>query len=249
MADWKIVTLIQKPIIGDNKFRFIIAEVLILAQTKEEKTEYMRNYRKQRRDYFKQNHRCIRCGNKDERTLNGKTVCQSCTDKEKMYRMNKAAGIIVEKPKISQEERKKHCRKVQREYMREKRTWRKQHHMCTECGRTDALTLAGHSRCTDCFEKSRIYHGYKGCYDFAKPKKKEEYSCTKDERKERPDKGLCYLCGKPVRIDPKTGSPNRVCEDHYNKSLISLIKANEAYKAIHNGMKKSQVHWALEHGA
>ena len=81
-----------------------------------------------------------------------------------------------------------------------------------------------------------------------KTKKKEEYSCTRDERKDRPSKGFCYLCGKPVRIDPKTGRGNKVCEDHYNKNLLSLEKANQAYKAKHNGMKWSQVHWALEHG-
>lgn len=208
----------------------------------------MRNYHKERRDYFKRNHRCVRCGNKDERTLSGKTVCQSCMDREKIYRVNKATGIVTEKARISEAERIEHRNKVQREYMRKKREWRKQHHVCTECGATDALTLAGHARCTDCFEKLRIYQGYKGCYDFAKPKKKEEYSCTRDGRKDRPNKGLCYLCGNPVRIDPQTGRPNRVCEDHYNKNLTSLKIANEAYKAKHNGMKWNQVHWALEHG-
>ena len=219
-----------------------------MAQTKEQKAEYMRKYHKHRREYFKKNHRCVSCGKKDERTLIGKTQCQSCYNKEKEYLARKAAGIKIEKPKISDEERKAHRRQVQREYMREKRAWRKQHHVCTECGAQDALTMAGHSKCTDCFEKRRKYYGYKGCYDFAKPKKKIEYLCTKEERRERPDKGLCWLCGKPVRIDPITGKPNKVCESCYNKSLINLRKATVAYKEKHNGMNWNQVHWALEHG-
>lgn len=44
-------------------------------------------------------------------------------------------------------------RAYHREYMRERRQWFTEHHLCTECGRQDALTMMGHRICSDCYEK------------------------------------------------------------------------------------------------
>lgn len=44
-------------------------------------------------------------------------------------------------------------RRYNREYMKDMRHWRKDHHYCVDCGEQDAYTLNGRSRCYDCTEK------------------------------------------------------------------------------------------------
>ena len=38
-----------------------------------------------RYDYLKQQHRCVRCGERDERTVAGKTLCDKCSEQSKYY--------------------------------------------------------------------------------------------------------------------------------------------------------------------
>lgn len=45
-----------------------------------------KEYTKQRYHRLKEEKRCTNCGKQDERTLSGKTMCQSCERNEKTYR-------------------------------------------------------------------------------------------------------------------------------------------------------------------
>ena len=41
------------------------------------------------------------------------------------------------------------------EYMRERKKWLKEHHLCVECKKKDLRTLEGFTCCEECAEKAR----------------------------------------------------------------------------------------------
>lgn len=109
------------------------------------------------------------------------------------------------------------------EYMRERRKWFKEHKCCTECGEQDAYTLGGRSMCYECNKKRRIYQGYTSDIDslsFSKMRKdRKDYN--KIPREQFIKRGMCYLCGKPVKEGYK------VCEKHYQHMLDIRKKQKE----------------------
>jgi len=141
-------------------------------------------------------------------------------------------------------------RAYHRKYMRERREWLKSHHMCTECKRQDAFTLAGKAYCAECTQRDRQRKG-RPPIDWAEEKAKalKTCGCTREERIQRGDRGQCYVCGKPVKegVSNWTGKPFRVCERHYAAAVKGLKKATENYKKAHNGLHWGQVCWNLRH--
>jgi ribosomal protein L37AE/L43A len=48
----------------------------------------------------------------------------------------------------------KYYEKYQREYLRERIQWLKEHHLCVVCKKQDERTLQGFSNCKECAEKA-----------------------------------------------------------------------------------------------
>lgn len=114
-------------------------------------------------------------------------------------------------------------RAYNRTYMRERRAWLKEHHMCTECKAVDALTMAGGKRCTECIEKDRRRKGKEIVWvDITEEKE------AVIPREERRDYGLCYICGDPVR--EKVTDRGGICKKCYEHSRESWRKNNMAQK-------------------
>ena len=76
-------------------------------------------------------------------------------------------------------------RAYQRQYMRERRAFFRQHHLCTECGKEDAYTMAGHTRCFD-----HTHYRHRTPMEYIKPEKEPR---SLPRRRD----GCCYICGKP----------------------------------------------------
>ena len=80
-------------------------------------------------------------------------------------------------------------RDYHRNYIKERRQWFKDHHMCTECGKQDAYTLNGRARCYECNEKHNKSN--------AKNNKSEErIQHTKQYREQKREEGYCVRCLK-----------------------------------------------------
>ena len=134
---------------------------------------------------------------------------------------------------------------------------RKKHHFCVSCGKQDAYTLNGKTRCYECSEKrkqSRKLH----------PEwSKKNNDRVKKIRYERMVQGLCIDCGKPAEkgklrclkhlykdkgyhkhkelnhytaayigvcmrcLREPAKAGHKLCEACYGKSLASLEKARE----------------------
>ena len=105
--------------------------------TKEEQRDYLREYRALR----KRLKLCIRCGNKDERTISGHSLCSVCTEKASEYsKLN---------PK-SPEKRAEQC-------IRKKERWRKRkaEHRCPICNK-ELDAESKYILCPNCRERARI---------------------------------------------------------------------------------------------
>lgn len=99
-----------------------------------------------------------------------------------------------------------------RQYARDLRAWQKAHHLCQQCGKKDAYTIAGRFHCYECAERRRIKRGgpeYIDPVKIPKPDNKPD-RIPKDQYDER---GLCKVCGKP-RVPGF-----KVCEAHYQQML------------------------------
>lgn len=118
-------------------------------------------------------------------------------------------------------------RAYHRQYMRERREFFRQHHLCTECGKEDAYTMNGHPRC---FEHTHYRH--KSPMEYIKPEKEPSYP------KRRQD-GYCHICGNPY-MDGLTkwgGNPIKLCERCYN----NLVRAGERGRA--SFAEKHEITW------
>lgn len=114
-------------------------------------------------------------------------------------------------------------RAYHRQYMKERRDFFRQHHLCTECGKEDAYTMAGHSKC---FEHT--HYRKKRPFEYVKVEKPVLESYRHDETR-------CYLCGSPV-LESETafsGRPLRVCEKHYEHMKKMGEKGRAAYLEKH----------------
>lgn len=100
--------------------------------TKEEQRDYLREYRALR----KRLKLCLRCGNKDERTMNGHSYCSACTEKSREY----------SKVKSPEEKAKSNIKRKERWHKR------KAEHRCPRCNKE---LEDGYILCPSCREKAR----------------------------------------------------------------------------------------------
>lgn len=49
---------------------------------------YNANVARERREYFRFNNRCTKCGKRDNRTMSGKAYCEKCAEKWRVYVKN-----------------------------------------------------------------------------------------------------------------------------------------------------------------
>ena len=105
--------------------------------TKEEQLNYMKEYRTLR----KRLKLCIRCGNKDERTISGRSLCSVCTEKSREY-----SKLNPKSPEKRAES-----------YTRKKERWqkRKAEHRCPICNK-ELDAESKYILCTNCRDIARI---------------------------------------------------------------------------------------------
>lgn len=117
--------------------------------------------------------------------------------------------------------------------MRERRQWLREHHLCVECKKEDAYTMAGRRCCAECAEKRR-----KTVYDPV-PKPPREPKIPKSEWVSY---GLCQKCGRhPIAEKTLAWSdrPTVLCEDCFAK-FSALGKRNAAMQRENfSGLHKS----------
>ena len=116
----------------------------------------------------KSEHRCVTCGKQDSRTLSGLVYCAECNTKRT-------------------EAQRKYRREIS-DYDKKVRQIRKKEGLCIQCGKEDAYTMAGRSRCADCAEKMR---------EADKRRYKKDGKKRNDQAyQQRIERGLCVRCGK-----------------------------------------------------
>lgn len=107
-------------------------------------------------------------------------------------------------------------------YARDTRHWYKEHHMCIDCGKQDAYTLSGKSRCYECGERANECS--RNNYDSKKPH--ERYLKRKQQAIEN---GLCTCCFKR-KADTGYKSCS-ICRkkdiEKYRKKQCGTIKRSE----------------------
>ena len=87
---------------------------------------------------------------------------------------------------------------------------RKRCHLCTRCGKQDAYTMNGRSRCFECQDKRR--------------KHPVDYVPEKKQRKSHPRQlGVyCWICNKEKPMDGK-----KLCKSRYEKAVSNIAKGRE----------------------
>ena len=105
----------------------------------------------------------------------------------------------------------------QKAYTKEIYRWRKEHGICTRCGQYEA------TRGTKCVVCAADYaEKRRNQYHSMSEAEKQEFLSKKSERmkalrKERKEKGLCYMCGKPVYKNFGTCYEHWLYRRNYNR--------------------------------
>lgn len=110
-------------------------------------------------------------------------------------------------------------RAYQKQYMRERREWYKEHGWCTACGKEDARTMIGKTLCFDCFVKK--WGGM------------NRLSCLTPKRKKSGFQNMAFLKVNIMKMDYVLNAVN-----------IRIFQIS-AYAS--NAMRKSNTHvgWAV----
>lgn len=88
----------------------------------------------ERYEYLRARKRCVRCQERDERTMSGKCLCKACAKK-----VSDRTPEAIERS---------------REYMRNRRNRLKAAGLCVACGR---VPVSGQVRCEACAAMNRVY--------------------------------------------------------------------------------------------
>lgn len=175
----------------------------------------------------KENHCCTRCDEQDERTLSGEIFCKQCYEKQFEYRAK---------------------------VYKDRYQWYKGHKMCPRCGKQDAYTLGGRTYCYECAERERVRQGLTAYIDplLFSAAKKDRKDYSKIPREQFAERGLCSVCGKPVKPGYK------VCENCYDhladmrskrdstrskevvNSMWSLIQAKRKWWTMRNERRQNE---------
>ena len=114
-------------------------------------------------------------------------------------------------------------RTYHRQYMKDRRAFFRQHHLCTECGKEDAYTMNGHPRCFD-----HTHYRRSSPIEYIKTESEPSWPTRRLD-------GYCHLCGKPYMKGTTAwgGEKIRLCESCYAKAVKAAERGREAYKRKH----------------
>lgn len=110
-------------------------------------------------DYLKLQHRCVRCGERDERTVAGKVLCTKCSEKSKYY-ANKYKGKY---------------REIKKEYGKERYYKLVSLGLCVCCGKESVSNNNRH--CPVCRAK---YSKYNKKYYLKRKERERTYESEKE---------------------------------------------------------------------
>lgn len=111
-------------------------------------------------------------------------------------------------------------------YNADVRALRKRLHLCRECGRQDAYTLAGHSKCADCVEHNTALCRQKRGYHPAWLREKKPHP---DVNRPRGGNGICWQCNKRPKLDGKN-----LCPSCYEKKVaVAMQNLAKSHRANH----------------
>lgn len=114
-------------------------------------------------------------------------------------------------------------REREKQYKKETRQWRKEHHICVYCGKQDAAI--GFVQCGECIEKkSNTYYA----------NKERHISAVAARKKRLQEAGLCVSCGKK-----RSEKSKRFCD--------SCLEKKRAYERKH--YRRNKVYMSVEREA
>lgn len=123
-------------------------------------------------------------------------------------------------------------RERKKQYQKETRQWRKEHHICVTCGKQDAAI--GFVQCGECIER-KINEYYAN---------KERHNATCTARKKRlQEAGLCVTCGKPRSEKSKV-----YCDKHLEKRRVYDKKRHRSKKVYMSIEREAEVRKIREEG-
>lgn len=127
-------------------------------------------------------------------------------------------------------------REREKQYKKETRQWRKEHHICVSCGKQDAAI--GFMQCGECIEKqSNKYYA----------NKERHIAAVVARRKKLQEAGLCITCGKKrseksKRFCDSCLKKKRAFERKYyrrHKVYMSVEREAEVRELQKEGLKKA----------
>lgn len=95
-----------------------------------------------------------------------------------------------------EQQKRKNQREKQNQWQREMYHYYKKIHLCTRCGKKDAYTISGHSRCFECSQK--INETARNHYQKPENKAKKEER-RKELHQQRIENKECVVCGRKLK--------------------------------------------------
>lgn len=119
-----------------------------------------------------------------------------------------------------------------KQYQKETRQWRKEHHICVTCGKQDAAI--GFVQCGECIErKANAYYA----------NKKRHNATVVARQKKLQEAGLCVTCGKP-----RSGRSQIHCDNCLEKRRVYDRKRHRAKKVYMSIEREAEVRKLREEG-
>jgi len=163
-------------------------------------------YRRENRAFFRGMERCTECGAKDAFTMNGRWRCAECAEKANEYNSDyykrNADGILGNRKAL--------------------RSYRRENHLCTECGRPLSPTYS-FATCEGCRAANRR----------KRERLRREHGVI--PRSEWRELGLCMRCGAP-RMHGWLSCVDKeieLCEKCYCESAEGLAKGRKNFMKQH----------------
>jgi hypothetical protein len=107
------------------------------------------------------------------------------------------------------------------EYNKQTRQLRIRLHLCRECGKQDAYTLNGRTRCADCVakdtERLREKRGYRPAWE-------RQQKPTPEINRPRGDNGICWQCNKLPVMDGR-----HLCQSCYDRK-VDVLRKNDFWR-------------------
>jgi len=110
------------------------------------------------------------------------------------------------------------CNERQRVWQRENRQMLVKCHLCRDCGKQDAHTMAGHSFCYECNEKRNAW-----ARAYREKNRERENAKRREKYAQRKTQHLCASCGREMLITDKHCKCPRCRGDEYKRYVTKYI--------------------------